>query len=117
MGQKIHQHKHINLGYLDMMADGDSDIRTTMLRMLLDELPNEIAKMRRCLPNNCLELREVSHKMKSTLAFIGNEKMADANREIEKIAIGGSISNEISGLLSILEDNLPGVIDELKANL
>lgn len=37
---------HINLDYLDMMTDGDGEMRDTMLTMLMDELPAEVSKMR-----------------------------------------------------------------------
>ena len=35
----------INLDYLDMMSEGDVDMKITMLEMLIDEIPEEIGKM------------------------------------------------------------------------
>ena len=53
----------INLDYMDMMSDGDESMKKTMLEMLLEELPQELAKMRELLGTaNWKELSSVSHK-------------------------------------------------------
>lgn len=108
--------QHINLDYLDMMTDGDGEMRDTMLGMLMDELPAEVSKMRPLLTDsNWGELREVSHKLKSTLAFIGNDVMTEANKEIELLTKNGQASfQRIASLLTIIEDQLSGVLDELR---
>lgn len=106
---------YINLDYLDMMTGGDADMRDTMISMLLEELPTEMEKMRYCHDaEDWVELREVSHKMKSTLAFIGNDAMTEANQQIEKITKTGGNTANLPDLLNTLESNLPGVLDELR---
>lgn len=109
---------HINLDYLDMMTDGDGEMRDTMLTMLMDELPAEVSKMRPLLTDaNWNELREVSHKLKSTLAFIGNDVMTEANKEIETLTKNGHASHaRIANLMTVLEEQLSGVLDELREN-
>jgi HPt (histidine-containing phosphotransfer) domain-containing protein len=107
-------YQNISLDYLDLMTEGDNDMRNTMLVMLIEELPAEIAKMRPLFEaRDWLELREVSHKMKSTLAFIGNDTMTEANKKLELIAknLAGA---EVSGnLIAILEEKLPIVMEDL----
>ena len=77
----------IDLSYLDLMADGDDDMKQTMIEMLLDEVPTEMEKMTDLHQSeDWKELREVSHKMKSTLSFIGNSAMTEANKTVENIA-------------------------------
>ncbi len=109
---------HINLEYLDMMTDGDGEMRDTMLNMLMDELPAEVSKMRPLLTDaNWNELREVSHKLKSTLAFIGNDVMTEANKEIELLTKNGHASHaRIANLMTEIEEQLSGVLDELREN-
>ena len=111
----VKESQHINLDYLDMMADGDTDMRDTMLTMLLEELPTEMAKMRATTYTaDWATLREVSHKMKSTLAFIGNTPMTAANKEIEDCCKNGGNTGKIPALMGILEAQMPGVMDDLR---
>ncbi len=109
-------YNYINLDYLELMSDGDPDMKKTMLEMLMEELPAEFSKMRNLTDsNNWEELGSVSHKMKSTLAFVGNNEMTTSNKELELLAKNASEVNRISELLKILETNLEKVIIELKA--
>lgn len=81
----------LDLSYLDLMADGDDFMKKTMLDMLIEELPPELDKLR----NSYLEqdgetMHQVAHKMKSTLAFIGNPVMTEANSTCEVIGKEGT---------------------------
>lgn len=105
---------HTNLEYLRLMADGDKDMEQTMLEMLIGELPDEFEKMKDHLAAQEWEaLSKVSHKMKSTLAFIGNEEMTNANKEIELSAKHLNNLEKISGLMTVFGECLPPVMDEL----
>jgi HPt (histidine-containing phosphotransfer) domain-containing protein len=76
--------QYINLDYLEQMSDGDAEMMQTMIEMLLVEIPEEIEKMQHCVTtNDWEELFQLSHKMKTTLAFIGNEEMISINKTIE----------------------------------
>jgi len=106
----------INLDYLDLMSDGDEDMKQTMIEMLLEEIPEEMEQMRVYNEEgNWKELREVSHKMKSTLSFVGNKEMTAANQQVEDIAKVGKGTEAIPALLTILFDIYPKALDELKA--
>ncbi len=105
----------INLDYLDLMSDGDEDMKQTMIEMLLEEIPEEMDKMQALNEEgNWKELREVSHKMKSTLSFVGNPSMTAANQQIEDIAKVGEGTDAIPALLATLLDLYPKVLEELK---
>ena len=113
-------YQFLNLDYLNMMADGDDDMKATMIEMLVDEIPEEMEKMKQLYDDgDWNELREVSHKMKSTLGFVGNHAMTTANKEIEDIAkTGGTVDGDkVSELLAILFNIYPGAVEELKAEL
>lgn len=108
--------QHINLAYLHLMSDGDLETEQTILSMLIHEIPTEIQLMRTALTEgNWNVLREVSHKMKSTLSFIGNPKMTEANTEIELLCKTNPDVSRIKDLLPIMEAELPDVLAELKA--
>lgn len=107
-------YNYINLEYMDMMSEGDSDMKKVMLEMLLEELPQEIKKMQELLAtSDWQELGSVSHKMKSTLAFVGNKEMTDANRDIEVIAKNESETDKIAPLVKALVDAYPNTLKEL----
>lgn len=113
-------YQFIKLDYLELMADGDEDMKATMLEMLVEELPEEMEKMRQLYQNrDWNELREVSHKMKSTLGFVGNDAMTEANKEVEEIGKSGGTENveQLPELLGVLFDLYPKVLTELKTEL
>ena len=111
----VNTYEHINLDYLEMMADGDEDMKKVMLEMLLDELPVEVAKMRSLTDaQNWDELKSVSHKMKSTLSYVGNAAMTEANANIELITKDGGDTTKVPALMDTVEQQYNNVIGELK---
>ncbi|MFK7937286.1 MAG: Hpt domain-containing protein [Saprospiraceae bacterium] len=97
------------------MTDGDDEMKKVMLDMLFEELPEELEKMNRMYEiASWDELKAVSHKMKSTLSFVGNEAMVEANKKIESTIKNGEDTNSIAILLTTLSSNQPKVIQELK---
>ena len=111
-------YKHINLDYMDMMSDGDESMKKIMLEMLLEELPEEIEKMEKLFQAaDWSELGSVSHKMKSTLAFVGNEQMTEANRQIEHLAKEASDLGAIQPLMNTLVELSPKALLELQEEM
>lgn len=105
----------INLEYLRLMADNDEELVQTMLVMLLEELPDEFEKIKMLHQSgDWEELGQVSHKMKSTLAFVGNKEMINANKEIEYLAKNNLDVHRINRLIATLEQYFPIVVQELK---
>jgi HPt (histidine-containing phosphotransfer) domain-containing protein len=105
----------INLDYMDMMSDGDADMKKVMLEMLLEEIPQELLKMREVYASaDWSGLASVSHKMKSTLAFVGNDPMTNANKELETIGKTQDGTDRVSALIDVLEINATPVLVELK---
>ena len=105
----------INLAYLELMSDGDEDMKQTMIDMLLEELPTEMEKMALLIQEeNWAELREVSHKMKSTLAFVGNPTLTDTNQRIEDISKSENGLAELPTLMAKLAATYPHALAELE---
>jgi HPt (histidine-containing phosphotransfer) domain-containing protein len=106
----------INLDYLDMMSDGDLEMKKVMLDMLFEELPQEISKMRQLTDaSDWSELKSVSHKMKSTLSFVGCDAMTSSNSEIELICKDGGDTSKVISLMEVIEGHLDKVMTELKS--
>ena len=113
MNVKIY--KYINLDYMDMMSDGDDSMKKVMLEMLLEELPQEVAKMTDLQEQENWEtLASVSHKMKSTLAFVGNDEMTTANKQVEQISKSASDKDSLTELINVLVKLYPMAIAELQ---
>ncbi len=104
----------INLEYLELMSDGDADMKKTMLLMLLEELPEEIQKLHDAYSaQDWIELRSVSHKLKSTLSFVGNTEMTEANKKIEQYAYQHTNLDTIPSLIAVLDELYPDVAQAL----
>ena len=113
---EVKVYNFINLDYLDMMSDGDLEMKKVMLDMLFEELPTELAKMRELANSGeWKELSSVAHKMKSTLSFVGCEAMTTANTDVETICKDGAgDASRVATKMEILESNLDNVMTELK---
>jgi len=104
------KYKFINLEYLELMADGDPEMKGVMLDMLLTELPEELSKMRTEFDQQAWEvLGSTSHKLKSTLSFVGNSQMNEANKEIENICKEGENPAQIGDMIKTME----GLVDDI----
>lgn len=108
-------YSYINLSYLQLMADNDPDMVQTMINMLLKELPVELERMKAHFKSKSWQdLRATAHKMKSTLAFVGNEKLTSLNRTIEKYAQQETQLEELPALVGQLEVLIGHVLSELR---
>ena len=107
--------KYIDLSYMELMSDGDVEMKRLMLELLFEEPLEEIKKMHvLCTNKNWTELKSVSHKMKSTLAFVGNDELTNTNKEIEKIAMENSDVNKLPALITFLQETYEKALIELK---
>lgn len=109
-------YSYINLDYLELMSDGDVDMKKVMLEMLLEELPVEVQKLADLSEAKDMDnLSAVSHKLKSTLAFVGNEILDHTNKAIEKIAKGeGENPLELTSMTSNMSKYCELVLRELR---
>ena len=107
--------QYINLDYLEEMSYGDAELKATMLDMLFEEMPTELTKMRQHTEaGEWAELSSVSHKMKSTLSFIGCDPMTEANRNIERATKSGEDLHEVPDWMTRVEQYYELVMPELQ---
>ena len=102
-------YKHIDLSYLELMSDGDADMKGILLDMLLTEPSSEFKKMQELAAGQDWdELKQVSHKMKSTLPYIGFGELSETNKKIDKTLWGrqnsGLSDEEIAQMVPTLVD-------------
>lgn len=105
----------INFDYLNALLEDDNETKATMLTILLDELPDEIQKINTAFhENNITAIKNAAHKLKSTLAFVGNEKMATANKAIEQITKNNEGLEKLPELIEVLNTIQASVLKEVK---
>lgn len=76
-------YQHIHLDYLNTISDGDAATRQMLLEMVSAEVRSSPRLMRKAYQaQHWEEFHSLSHKLKSTLAFVGNAQMTEANRLI-----------------------------------
>jgi len=115
MSDELTQTPYINLSYLELMADGDQDMKKTMIGMLLEEPLRDIEKMQEMTDvMNFDQIQAISHKMKSTLAFVGNEKLTALNKAVETKAQSESDINAIKEDLKAIRALYDHAIVELR---
>lgn len=106
---------YVQLEYLESMTDGDAEMMQTMLDMLIAEIPEEIGKMRESLvQKNWEEMFQISHKMKTTLSFVGNETMININKTLEHCSRHEVSIDEIPALVQQLDELSIKVVEELQ---
>jgi HPt (histidine-containing phosphotransfer) domain-containing protein len=75
--------KFINFAYLDSLIDGDVETKQVIISTLLEEVPEEMGQLQKALAiSDWNTFHEVSHKLKSTLAYIGNDAIFEANQNM-----------------------------------
>lgn len=104
-----------DLTYLRTMTDGDADMLQMMLGMLIAEIPEEMEKMNTfATTEQWHDLFQVSHKMKTTLAFIGNTEMTELNKSIEHCTRKNSDLETVPDMLERLTELSLVAVEELR---
>ncbi len=74
----------LDLGYFHTITENDTELKVKMMRIMLDETPDEADKLQRFLQDENWEgVRAVAHKMKSSMQFLGLSHMLDLVKSIE----------------------------------
>lgn len=77
----------IDLKYVNRMSDGDSAIRKQMLDILVQQLIQELPKIKEAIQKgDCKVLEDKCHSLHSTLMYAGNDTLTKANRNLINMA-------------------------------
>ncbi|MGB1206199.1 MAG: PAS domain S-box protein [Chitinophagales bacterium] len=76
-----------DLSYLDEVIDGDMSLKKQMLEIMLQETPEEVAKMQIFVDvKDWDKLRSVAHKFKSTVTYMGLHDLKETVKTIQENA-------------------------------
>lgn len=104
MNFTITEKESIDLSYMDLIIDGDKEMKIEMLQLLMIEPKEEIKKLWELLAMNDYDsIAKVCHKMKSTLAFVGNDTLTNINFEMNRIADSKINKEELKDLITLFE--------------
>lgn len=93
-------YQYYNPAYLESLIGDDADTKMIIFSTLLEEVPEELNVMQSLLAQqNWHKFHEVSHKLKSTLAYIGNEAISAQNNTMMLNARNNTGLNDIPALL------------------
>lgn len=107
-------YQYINLSYLDLMTEGDSDTRETLLDLLIEDLENSPAQMRIAFLNSDWNLlMAITHKFKSSLGFVGNSDMIQSNQALYEGLKTDKSPEELLQYLLLLEELAPFAASDL----
>lgn len=110
--------KYLDLCYLESLIGKDAETQILILSTLLDEVPQEVALLEQLLAEEDWKVfHEVSHKLKSTLAYIGNEEIFDANQNMMMFARNMEQLELIPSLLEIVKEKWGQIEPEVMAAL
>jgi HPt (histidine-containing phosphotransfer) domain-containing protein len=80
----------LDFAYLDQVSAGDVGARTLLMEILRDEFPRQVACLSAAfLSGEVAKVFQASHKLKSTLNYLGNARLSALNGSIESHARQG----------------------------
>lgn len=84
----MHYDRVTNFDYLNELAKGDTAFIAEMIAIFLEENPEEIKTLEAAIKENQFEnIKSISHHMKSTIPFVGIDRLIGKNLlDIEKLA-------------------------------
>lgn len=113
-----HNYEYITLEYLETITGGDVETRKTILNMLLGDLETLCPKLSLFAEaKNWEEVEKIAHKLKSSLAFAGNENLTRSN---EIILENSRLKQDVETLpieVAKMEAIMPLIIAEIKEEL
>ncbi|MDX5420022.1 MAG: Hpt domain-containing protein [Hymenobacteraceae bacterium] len=84
-----------NLDYIHRLSGGDAGFVREMIRLFLKQAPQELEKLQFSIAaNEQANIRQIVHKLKSSVAMVGAESMASELRNMESL-----LTEEADGLL------------------
>jgi len=112
------EHKHINLSYLRLMSGGSADAEVEMLELLLNDVSTLLPKLQAAIDKKQWEeIKRISHHLKSSFAFAGNDPLIRAIKALEQEAISRNAYGDMARLWQTIQQETPAVRTELKQAL
>lgn len=85
--EKTKSTMHLDLRYFNSITEEDMELKIKMMRIMLDETPDELEKLRKYTDEKNWDLvRAIAHKMKSSMQFLGLKETLDNVKSVELYA-------------------------------
>jgi len=111
-------YQYISLEYLETITGGDIETGKTILNMLLNDLETLCPKLYQSTQaNHWEEVEKIAHKLKSSLAFAGNDSLTTSN---EIVLENARLKQELERIpleIDKMEALIPLVIAEINEEL
>ncbi|MEZ5041119.1 MAG: Hpt domain-containing protein [Saprospiraceae bacterium] len=111
-------YQFINLDYLETISGGDRVTQQTILKILCDDLETLFAQLQPLAVQGAWQsIAEVAHKLKSSLAFAGNDVLTTCNNELLENTRLAKNLDKVPDLIQKMEKQTPLVLQELYIEL
>ncbi|MFN2396174.1 MAG: response regulator [Bacteroidales bacterium] len=116
--QSQNENSLIDLEYLEQLSEGDNDFTISMLSYFIDNAPGVISEMKQYYQEKDFKaLRNVAHKFKPQLTFMGIKSIFQDVENIEQYAGNATNTEAIPGLIERTEKVCMKAMVEIKAEL
>ncbi len=113
-----HEESLIDLDYLEQLSEGDDDFTISMLSYFIDNTPSVIQEMKDYYKeNNWKALRNVAHKFKPQLTFMGIKSIFNDVENIEQNASHVKNTDKIPDLIEKTEMVAMKALKEIQVEL
>ena len=110
--------RYISLEYMTLMADNDTELKSEMISMLIEDLATQIPKLELAIQQkDWSSIKAISHHLKSSFVFVGNEQLSTSIKRIESIAPSSVSLPNINQEIVHIKQLLPLVKEELNSAL
>ncbi len=107
-----------NFEYLDELSDDDIDFKINMISFFIENAPLSLEEIKlQHLNKNWKALREITHKYKPQIGFMGISSIAEDVENLEQYASKETNIDEMPGLIENIEKVSYNAIDQLKDEL
>ena len=108
-----------DMSYIEKMSAGDKDTQKQLLKILVDELKNDLPRAPRLLASKDWDgLGRFCHHFKSTIAFTGNNTLIKANLQLWEIAKKqGKTNDNAERILNTMQQQAKRIEREVTAVL
>jgi PAS domain S-box-containing protein len=115
LGQ-IPKNSLVDLSFLYEHSFGNKEFEKNILELFLHEMPNEVSKLKSAAAQQELQqVREIAHKMKSTVSFIGANDLREILQQIENQAKSSNFNqDEVNRNLKYITEKLDEIYPELE---
>lgn len=110
--EKSMQLSGCNLEYLHRMSSGDESFVKEMIKLFLKQVPQELEKLS-VASNDSQAVKQIAHKLKSSVSMVGAEDLLVQVKELEQKAIHGIDSTTVV----LYQEELSQKFNEIKEEL